>query len=290
MRFAFIMLAALLVLPPAPAFSADNSSVTPASSSFEKMDPRAVLSELKFDNEEDLEESRRTLESSLAFDPGNPDYHFELSRVYGALYDNSVRKDKKNPNAIFLSRSENELEQVLMIRPNDIPAHYNLGVIYKRRARTEKAREEFQRVLQFAKIEENHVASTVVVSAWMQIGATYEDQGFFEEAQDAYMKAREIAGPQPEVVSALEDLRSHEKDALRLSGSVPRGDTWTRQFVSGADYTRFGADALKAQSQSAGIGALLPVAGALLFQQFMDRRAAKAAQNDAGGLPPPNME
>ncbi len=251
-----------------------------------KFDPRLVLSELKYDTQEDLEESRRSLQNALAFDPGNPDYHFELSRVYGALYDDSARGKKELIDENLLNLSQNELEQVLMIRPQDIPAHYNLGVIYKRRKKMERARDEFRNVIKLSKNMEN-TASPVIISAWMQIGATYEDQGFFDDARDAYLKARELGGPRSEVLSALEDLKTHQVEAGVSARGLGRNDAWTRQYVSGAEFTQFGSDALKAQAQNVGVGALLPVVGSLLFQQFMDRRAAaKAAQNDAGGLSP----
>lgn len=248
---------------------------------FEKPDSRVVLARLRFDNQEDLEESRRLLELALATDPGNADYHFELSRIYGALYDESAKRSASGERR-FLDLSQTKLEQVLMIRPEDIPAHYNLGVIYKRRGKMEQARASFYRVIQLA--EKDPSGEMVSGSAWMQIGAVYEEQGFYEDARDAYMKAREIGGNRPEVQTALYDLSS--KQAAERKTPPSRADAWTREYVSGADYAQFGADALRAQSQRAGIGALLPIAGQMLFQQFMARRAAKAAQNETGGLPP----
>ena len=244
----------------------------------DKADPRLILSELKYDTQEDLEESRRSLQSALALDPGNPDYHFELSRVYGALYDDSSR-GHVSADEQFLNMSQNELEQVLMIRPDDVPARYNLGVIYKRRKKMERAREQFYRVLKLSTKTES--AAPVTVSSWMQIGATYEDQGFFEDARDSYMKARELGGPRPEVQVAMEDLKSRQTEYSGNEKNRARNDAWTRQYVSGSEYAQFGSEALKAQTQSAGVGALFPFVGQLLFQQFMDRRAAKAAQADS---------
>ena len=269
-RLSFIFLASLFFIPLVQAQ--------------EKADPRIVLSKLKFDNQENLEESQRILQSALAFDPGNPDYHFELSRVYGALYDESAAASKKNIDPNWLNLSQNELEQVLMIRPQDIPAHYNLGVIYKRRGKMERARDEFHRVLKLTSAEKS--TSPTAISAWLQIGATYEEQGFLEDAEDAYMKARQLGGSQPEVQEALESLQMrqrHERENPRMPGQV---DSWTRQYVSGAEYAQFGSQAIRAQSQSAGMGALLPAMGQMLFQQFMSRRAARATQNDAGDLSP----
>ncbi len=236
-----------------------------------RSDPRLILSEIKFDSQQALEESKRSLQSALAFDPGNADYHFELARVYGAFYDETMKIPSK-ADLHYLDLSEHELQQVLMIRPNDIPAHYNLGVIDKRRKSMERARDEFRRVLNLSKTDAS--ASPVSISAWMQIGATYEDQGFFDDACEAYMKAREIGGNQPEIQSALEDIRSRVKEDVQLRTNSRNGDSWTRQYVSGADYTQFGMDAIKAQNQRAsGVGALLPVVGQMLFQQFMSRRS-----------------
>lgn len=236
----------------------------------QKMDARIVLRQLRFDNQEQLEESRRLLVSALAFDPGNADYHFELSRVYGALYDESIPDGKKKIGETrLLDMSQSQLEQVLMIRPHDVPAHYNLGVIYKRRGKMELARDAFQRVIKLS--EKDPVPSTSVIgSAWLQIGTVYEEQGFFEEARDAYMKAREIGGNRPEVQDALQGIG--EKQTSERKTPPPRVDGWTREYVSGADYTQFGADALRAQKQGGGIGALVPMAGMMLFDQFMSRR------------------
>ncbi|HCM42060.1 MAG TPA: hypothetical protein DIS66_01930 [Candidatus Omnitrophica bacterium] len=236
----------------------------------EKPDARIVLRQLKFDTQEELEESRRLLVSALAFDSGNADYHFELSRVYGALYDESVPSGKKKVGEThFLDMSQIQLEQVLMIRPNDVPAHYNLGVIYKRRGKMELARDAFQRVIQLTEKDPMPSAS-VIGSAWLQIGTVYEEQGFFEEARDAYMKARKIGGNRPEVQDALQGIG--EKQTFERKTPPPRADGWTREYISGAEYTQFGADALRAQKQGGGIGALVPMAGMMLFDQFMSRR------------------
>jgi len=248
--------------------SSRGLSTTPHENLFEKPDPRAVLARLRFDNQEELEESRRLLETALAVDPGNADYHFELSRIYGALYDESA-KGIASGEKRFLDLSQVKLEQVLMIRPEDIPAHYNLGVIYKRRGKMEQARASFFRVIHLAEKDEGRVF--VTGSAWMQIGTVYEEQGFFEDAQDAYMKAREIGGNRPEVQTALQDLSTKMTAARQTPPS--RADPWAREYISGSDYAQFGADALRARTHRAGIGALVPFAGQMLFHQFMQRRS-----------------
>lgn len=247
----------------------------PSTNVQDKPDPRFVLKSLRFDNQENLEESRRALQSALAFDPGNPDYHFELSRVYGALYDESARgKTPADPQ--LLNLSENELEQVLMIRPKDVPAHYNLGVIYKRRKNMGRARDEFRNVLKLSGSE--NPSSPIHISTWMQIGDTYEEQGFFEDAYDAYMKARELGGNRNEIQSAIDDLKIRRQEDGEHQKNLARADSWNRQYVSGAEYAQFGSQAIRAQSQSAGVGALLPVVGQMLFQQFMDRRSGNRNQ------------
>ena len=129
-----------------------------------------------------FEDAEHQLLRALEEEPGNADYHFELANVYAATYD-QWNQTAKSLAQKKLDQAAYEFSQVTMIRPDFVAAHYNLGVILKNRGDFEKAREKFRKVLEL---------DSTSSAAWMQIGASYEAQGFFDEASDAYKNTSQL--------------------------------------------------------------------------------------------------
>ncbi len=164
-------------------------------------------------NEGRFAEAEDALLQALQEEPSNPDYHFELSNIYAALYDTWQTRPNARQAMELLNRSQRELEQVLVFQPDHLAARFNLGVVYKRQGRYEAAREEFRRVLEL---------SPDLAAAWYQIGSTYQDQGFWDEAEDAYLKARDLSYDPYAINDALEELR-RARVAAEQSSERPSG-------------------------------------------------------------------
>ncbi len=210
-------------------------------------------------------EAENGLLSALENDPVNPDFRFELANIYAAHYDRWRERPGDERAQEFLNRAAHQLEQVVMIRPDDVPALFNLGVIYKKRREYEKARAQFKKVM---------ILDPQSIAARMQIGAIYEEQGFFNEARDAYLEAREIDFFNPEIRSAIEDLEHAESDWIERDRQRHSQDLLFRREFR---YTAFSQartlleDRNAQYNNQAGLAQALPYAAALLIQQFMNR-------------------
>ncbi|MBN1687731.1 MAG: tetratricopeptide repeat protein [Candidatus Omnitrophica bacterium] len=216
----------------------------------------------------DLHEAERYLRKALDLEPANADYHFELANIYALRHDASKRMSKEPKQSEMLQAAARELEQAVMLDQDLIPAHYNLGVVYKRSGRYEEAREQFKKVLE---IDRENAA------AFMQIGATYEEQGFFQDAKDYYLKAREMDFHNPAILAAMEDLEENKEkteDEIRRKEAMDR--YLTRQ--QGVSYNPFGQAAQYEARRQAGlesgqdIRATIPFLSAWLIQEFMKLR------------------
>lgn len=213
--------------------------------------------------EDKLLEAESFLLKALEKEPGNPDYHFELANLYAAHYDrlNQSRKDDKAQT--FLELSANELEQTIMIKPDFVAAHFNLGVIYKKQKNFEKAREKFRKVLEMEPRS---------AEAWTQIGMTYEDQGFFDEAKDSYLQAREMNYASPEIQSLLQDLELHRQDALEKSLANDRFNSALSSSMLKRKnlYTRVGEYEEEAVGSGGPLQAI-PYIATMLIKEFRQR-------------------
>lgn len=211
-----------------------------------------------------LEAENKMLEA-LQVNPGNPDFHFELANIYAARYDQWSKTPFHPAAQDLLNQAVHQLEQAVMIRPDNIPALFNLGIVYKKRAEYENARAQFQKVLE---LDPQSIAS------WMQIGAIYESQGFFHEAYDAYQKAREIDYYNPEINSAIQDLKGIEATYVEERRQRDaRGFGLAREF----QYAAFSQARHLQQNgtedmQSGGTVQAVPYLAAMLVQQFMTLR------------------
>ena len=252
----FILLAFHFALPPAYAYENE-----------EPEDPKAVRDSIGEDlsgkTDVELIGMEREFRAKLGLEPGNADLYYRLSTVYATLFDRT-RKQKGNQSLEWLVKSRDALEKVLMIRSEDKIAHYNLGVVYKRLAQMERAREELKKAIRLCDPKKD---TYLLCASWLQIGSVYEEQGFFEEAKEAYLKAREFDYGNPDIQEALRDV-----DVKRKAPEKGGGSSFGMPSMGSASSTNpqtaaaMGRDP-NAQDQS-GIAQALPALGQMLMQKF----------------------
>ena len=141
-----------------------------------------------------LDESEEQFKEAIQLEPMNSEYRFELANLYAMRHD-ELWNMKDGAGALEkLKASKRELEQAVMTKPDFLPAHFNLGVVYKKLAQYENARAQFKEVLKL------DLSQT---PAMLQIGATYEEQGFYDEAQTIYQDLIERYPGRSEFQNAL---------------------------------------------------------------------------------------
>ena len=212
-------------------------------------------------NNGQLLEAEKKFKEALQLEPANPDYHFELANVYAARFDILRKSRAEEKTKEMLALASDQLSQTVMLRPEHIPAHYNLGVLYKRAGRFEEAREQFKKVLA---LDPNSV------NAIMQIGAVYEEQGFFDEARDYYQKAKTMNYGNPDIEGALEDLKNHEAQAHQHTLNQ-KPFLMNSQVISSAQDQVMNSSKIGNPPQQ-NIQQALPYLGSMLIQEFMKRR------------------
>lgn len=205
----------------------------------------------------------RELKSKLGLDPGNADLYHQLSTVYTTLFDRT-RKEKGPQYLEWLVKSRDALEKVLMIRPEDKVAHYNLGVVYKRLGQMERAREELRKAIQLCSSEQD---TSLLCASWLQIGSVYEEQGFFAEAKDAYLKARELDYENPDIQEALRDVDAKRKAPEKGGGSPFGMSSMGNSLTSNPQMAAAMGQDPNTQDQG-GIAQALPALGQALMQKF----------------------
>ncbi len=227
---------------------------------------------IEFREKNQLMDAETELQKALELDPTNADYRFELANLYALRFDISRGKSKKNADYTMLDRAASQLEQVVMMKPDYLAAHYNLAIIYKRAGKYEKAREEFKKVLQLDPKQ---------VNAIMQIGAVYEEQGFYDEAKSYYEQAKELDYGNDGIRSAIEDLGQHREESAqkeqaefarrfrtRQNNLVNSMDPRTTNYNQFQEMNRDGID----PQQAGGIAQALPYLGSMIMDQFMKGR------------------
>ncbi|MEI7751475.1 MAG: hypothetical protein WCJ71_05210, partial [Candidatus Omnitrophota bacterium] len=100
-----------------------------------------------------------------------------------------------------------------------------------------------------------------------QIGSVYEEQGFFDEAKEAYLKARELDYGNPDIQEAIRDIdvkrKAPEKGGGSSFGMPSTGSSYSTNPQTAA---AMGQDPY-AQDQG-GIAQALPALGQALMQKF----------------------
>ncbi|MFH1801108.1 MAG: tetratricopeptide repeat protein [Candidatus Omnitrophota bacterium] len=230
-------------------------------------DPIAVRDSIREDlsgkTDAELIDMEREFKTKLGLEPGNADLYYRLSTVYATLFDRT-RTQKGKQYLEWLVKSRDALEKVLMIRPEDKIAHYNLGVVYKRLGQMERAREELRKAIRLC---DPGADVYLLCASWLQIGAVYEEQGFLEEAKEAYLKARELDYGNPDIQEAIRNVDARRK-APQEGGGSPFGMPSTGNSLSRDPQTAaaMGLDPY-AQGQG-GVAQALPALGQMLMQKF----------------------
>ncbi|MSR77725.1 MAG: tetratricopeptide repeat protein [Candidatus Omnitrophica bacterium] len=215
--------------------------------------------------ENDVAQAEEDLKQATTLDPSNFQYHFELSNVYAARYDQS---QKGKGETFFaresLSASLSQLEQTVMLKPDYIPGHFNLGVIYKNQSQYERAREHLKKVITLNPQE---------IRAYLQIGETYERQGFFDEARDVYRQAKEINAADASIQDAIETSYLNEKQYEQARKSKGHSDYLSRASQLIRPGALAGDTSQNAQDQN-GTPSLASL-GMMLAQQVMSKKSAE---------------
>ncbi len=211
--------------------------------------------------------AERDLRARIAKNPKNADLYYEIAMVCVTLFDRT-RLKKGRQSREWLLKSRNALEKVLMLRPDDKVAHYNLGIVYKRLIMMELSREEFRKSVRLAD-EKND--AMLLYACWFQIGLVYEEQGFWFDARQAFLKAKGYVGNNADIEEAVkrvsEKSKMSESEFQPSALTSPGGDKRT-----GARYTDpkmaavMGED--PTQVESTNISEAIPVLGQMLANAF----------------------
>ncbi len=205
----------------------------------------------------------REMRAKLGLEPGNADLYYRLSTVYAMLFDRT-RKQKGNQSREWIVKSRDALEKVLMIRPEDKVAHYNLGVVYKRLAQMERAREELKKAIRLCNPDEDRY---LLCASWLQIGSVYEEQGFFDEAKESYLKAREFDYGNQDIQEALRAVDVKRK-APEKGGGSSFGMPSLGGPLSANSQTAAAMGKDPSEQDQGGIAQALPALGQALMQKF----------------------
>ena len=211
-----------------------------------------------------LADSEQQFKKALEIDPSNPDYHFELANIYAMEHDVYFSSKESLKSQSMLDAASRELEQAVMVKPDFVMALYNLGVVYKRTKKFERAREQFRKVLE---LQPNHV------NAQIQIGLVYEEQGFFEDAEDAYRKAREIEPTSPDIPVLMGNLKQHSLAFKQRTAAESDAANQGRMMQSPFDYAKTNLNQSDQQNQGS-INQALPYLGQWLASEFLKGRSS----------------
>jgi tetratricopeptide (TPR) repeat protein len=128
----------------------------------------------------------------------------------------------------------------------------------------ERAREELKKAIRLCDPEKD---TYLLCASWLQIGSVYEEQGFFEEAKEAYLKAREFDFENPDIQEALRAV-----DVKRKAPEKGGGSSFGMPSTGSASSTNPQTAAAMGQDPAAqdqgGIAQALPALGQMIMQKF----------------------
>lgn len=207
-------------------------------------------------NEGNFQQAELQFKRALELEPNNTDIRFELANLYALEHDDALSTKDTALADYYLKNASQELEQTMMIRPDYWSARFNLGVVYKKQGKFEASRTEFKKV-----IEQN----PQVLAALMQIGETYELQGFYDEAESVYEDARDKGVPNDQILEAMRNLEMGRTQSHRSSESQMGQSLNGLSQKMNPNYLNHGDPN---NSQGASLGTI----GSALMQQFTQGR------------------
>ncbi len=218
-----------------------------------------------------VSQAERQFIKALEFEPANAEYHFELANVYASRYDAWKALPNHPETQMWLEKAAGELEQAVMFQPDFEAALFNLGVVYKKMGQHEKARELFKKVL---------ILNDKNAAAHMQIAATYEEQGFYDDAKDAYERARELDYFNPAIQTSLENVDILKDEDRERQNSAAMHDRYMRmaglfEHSPGSVAAQHMRDAQLQRQNGQNMATAIPYLASYLIQQFMERRTLK---------------
>lgn len=214
-----------------------------------------------------LDESERYFKKAVEEEPSNADYHFELANVFALQRDSALHDRDALRAQESLASAARALEQTVMIRPDFLAAHFNLGVVYKKQQKYEEARQEFKKGMELVP------PGQPVTPFLMQIASIYEDQGFYDDAESLYNEAMEKDYGNTEIRNALETL-GERRQASILRERQTQGSRLQNLAAAGSRYGSNSGLLQNGQQQAPGLGQFVPALGSWLVQQMMNRKGS----------------
>ncbi len=219
------------------------------------------------------QEAESQFKRALEENPSNADYHFELANLYGIEHDEALQDKDGFRAGQYIESAARELEQAVMIRQDFMAAHFNLGVVYKKLGKYEKARTEFKRVLE---------QDPMQVQAMFQIAQVYELQSFYDEAESIYQEIRDRGlAQQTDIDYALDNLERQRLTASHNSqNQMAQSMSMMQNRLSSAYAEKYNPSLANSYGNSArpsfNGNSLVSSLAPLLMQQFMK---GKSTQN-----------
>lgn len=194
----------------------------------------AFLKALQLREEGNFQDSELEFKKAMQLEPANANYHFELASLHAIRHDDAMSTGDEGLAEAYLRSSASELQQALMIQPDFWSARFNLGVVYKKQEKYEAARDEFKKVL---------AQNPQALAALMQIGHTYADQGFYDEAESIFEDGRDRGVPADQIKEAMKNLdesrfAERKRAAAQSRTNQPFGSLMQQQFLQARNQNR----------------------------------------------------
>ncbi len=166
-----------------------------------------------------LVEGSRELEKVLALSSKDTVFAKQAAAILGdmqATYGDRLTEARK------LADQQDSYKEALKANADDLPAHFNLGVMYARQTMRDEALHEFGEVV---RIDPGHA------KAHNYIGALQDDQSKFSEAVEAYSKAISLEQDPEEVNKLIVRLRMAAAKKFYAEGNLGLAEAYFDELL-----------------------------------------------------------